>query len=248
VVYAQAEEVNLPGFLVIVNRGLVVRGGAVKGRNKCFGEDFMLGEKLRTILPTLSLTFVELLLLDQAQFHAVMSIAPIEDYHSVRTAVLRFTLIRGIKYAAREELLRRGGNGSLVNSRKKTFFSKYDSIDVSAEERDNILAVGDDLAEEHEGKEMAELKSEMKDLRELVESIAQHLKVAPPVVKEPLSPLAALPRVAADTRRGSGSSSQGSPLQGPSGQRFVGVVGSLGEAKAASETQAAIPGDQGTEP
>ena len=34
-VYPQAEEINLPAQLCFINRGIVVMGGAVKGRDKC---------------------------------------------------------------------------------------------------------------------------------------------------------------------------------------------------------------------
>ena len=143
---------------------------------------------------------MELLLLDQAQFFAVMSAAPPEDYRDVRRAILRFTLIRGIKYAAREELRRQAvatdGGGSPTRRRKKRpgkFFYKYDEVDVSEAERDKILAVRDDLnAPEGEGRELTHMREEMRDLRQLVFTIAEHLRV--PAASEPESPLAALPR------------------------------------------------------
>ena len=63
-----------------MSRGLVVRGGplhaksnfllkksrpagAVKGKNSSWGDDFVLGERLRVDLPVLALTFTELLII-----------------------------------------------------------------------------------------------------------------------------------------------------------------------------------------
>ena len=64
---------------------------------------------------------------------------------------------------------------------------------MSEAERDKILAVRDDLnAPEGEGRELTHMREEMRDLRQLVSTIAEHLRV--PAASEPESPLAALPR------------------------------------------------------
>jgi hypothetical protein len=125
----------------------------------------------------------------------------------VRRAILRFTLIRGIKYAAREELLRRDVrfaklNGAKLNGSSTGFFSKYDNAYVSEDEKQEIIAIGDDTNAPVEGgevKDMAELKEEMSKLRAMVFSIAQHLNVSVQQ-SEPTSPLAALPKAGAPKR------------------------------------------------
>merc|ERR1719171_3020614 len=168
-VYAQGEDINLPGYLCLISRGVVARGGVVKGRNKCFGEDFMLGERLRVQLSARALTFVELLLLQHDQWHSLIGhIAP-EDFTTIRKFVVRLTVVRGVKVLAQEAMEEFG-----IDASTKGVFELFGGKRQPSKEVDDIAK---NVTGGGQSKEvLQELKRVQNDVADLRVAMSQQTK------------------------------------------------------------------------
>jgi potassium voltage-gated channel Eag-related subfamily H protein 7 len=108
-VLAQGESItqNVQGKLVIMQRGLSVRNGKVTSSGQVWGEDFVLSAHLRRASSTIALTFVEVLTYDPISFYDALGDASLQDYNMVRKRIVRFIFVRGMLYAAAQEMQRR---------------------------------------------------------------------------------------------------------------------------------------------
>jgi potassium voltage-gated channel Eag-related subfamily H protein 7 len=186
-VYPQAEEICLPAQLCFINRGIVVMGGAVKGRDKCFGDDFMLAESLRATLPILALTFVELLCLSAERYREVMEAAEPEDYKKVRRWVCRLTLLRGVKVSAQRyreakerETVAQGG----VVEKKLSIFGGFEAK-LDSNRSGNIMLYNDALVLDTDDR-MRKLEAEVRQVKDDVQEMRTKVLAEVHSVKEEL--------------------------------------------------------------
>lgn len=219
-VYPQAEEINLPAQLCFINRGIVVMGGAVKGRDKCFGEDFMLTDSLRATLPILALTFVELLCLSAERYREVMKAAEPEDYKRVRRWVCRLTLLRGVKVSAQRYRERRDAElkaAGLYVEKKLSIFGGFEAR-LDSNRSGNIMHYNDALVldtddrfRKHEER-VAELREDVDKMRTQV--IAEVTAAKEELLREVRALLAAAPPQAVPQMR-SGPEAPAPPTEPP---------------------------------
>jgi hypothetical protein len=107
-VLAQGESItqHVKGKLVIIQRGLSVRNGKVTSTGQVWGEDFVLSAHLRRVSSTIALTFVEVLTYDPISFYDALADASQKDYDIMRKHIVRFIFVRGMLYAAAQEMRR----------------------------------------------------------------------------------------------------------------------------------------------
>jgi hypothetical protein len=95
-VFNRGEDIPCDGKLCIMNKGLVVRGGMIKGRGSTWGEDFVLSSSLRRPVKAWVLAFNELLTLSQDSFYEIFASVSADDYRFCRKIIAKMTVIRGI--------------------------------------------------------------------------------------------------------------------------------------------------------
>jgi hypothetical protein len=95
-VFNKGESTDTAGKLCIVNKGLVFRGGMVKGRGSTWGEDFVLSPSLRREMNAWVLVFAELLTLSHMDFHDIFASVSSEDFRFCRRIIVKMTVMRGI--------------------------------------------------------------------------------------------------------------------------------------------------------
>jgi len=101
-VYIQGEKMlDCIDKLSVLNRGVVVRAGAVKRRGSSWGEDFVLAKQLQYHVASLALTFVEIVCLTASDFAEATMSATAEDHELIRKGILRLKFCRVLVFNAR---------------------------------------------------------------------------------------------------------------------------------------------------
>jgi len=128
------------------------------------------------VFPVLALTFVELLTIDKKRFDELLRTASTEDYKIIRKAVLRLTLIRGVKLAAEASM--RDRVQTLERQTSKGWFARYDTTEV-------VLDATDDFAQNFGDKGIGSVIGQLhKDFKDVVTRISAVEETQALILKE----------------------------------------------------------------
>lgn len=111
-VYADGEILDKPATLNILSKGVCGRGGMVLRQGSVWGEDFLLTfAPLRKEMGAVSLTYMEVQSLTQADFFENLKSASPSDRLVIRKATVKLAVIRGVIRQAHRRVGRKSNKG-----------------------------------------------------------------------------------------------------------------------------------------